>query len=302
MNNIKVQIYKYLQHLEYIKNASIHTVHNYRMDLEAFFSFIRLNNNEEINLSNITNLHIRGYLAKMKNDQYARRTIARRISALRSFFQFLVREEILTQNPFKNIHTPKLEKRLPIYLETYEIEDLLSLPDTSSLGRRDLAILELLYATGIRVGELVKIKVTDVDMVNHFAIVFGKGAKERLVPVGSKAIKAIEEYLQNSRPYLLHKTSQQNHNMLFVNSKGTPITDRSIRRIVEKYINKLAINKKISPHSLRHTFATHLLNNGADLRTVQELLGHVSLSTTQIYTHVTKEKLRQLYMKTHPRA
>ncbi len=301
MSNIKIYIFKYLQNLEYVKNASIHTVHNYRMDFEAFFSFIQLNYNEDINLDTITNLQIRSYLAKMKNDKYARRTIARRISALRSFFQYLVKEEILKHNPFNDVRTPRLEKRLPIFLETYEIEDLLTLPDDSNLGQRDLAVLELLYATGIRVGELVKIKIQDIDLLNHFVIVLGKGAKERLVPVGSKAIDAITAYLRQSRPYLLH-TTKQNHNLLFVNSKGGPITDRSIRRIVEKYINKLALNKKISPHSLRHTFATHLLNNGADLRTVQELLGHVSLSTTQIYTHVTKEKLRHLYLKTHPRA
>ncbi|HWQ62622.1 MAG TPA: tyrosine recombinase, partial [Negativicutes bacterium] len=244
---------------------------------------------------------IRAYLAYLKDEDYARRTIARKMAALRSFFRHLCRETVVTENPFTTVRTPKLEKRLPVFLDPAEIDAILDLPARDSLGRRDAAALELLYATGMRVGELAGLAVRDVDLAEGYALVYGKGSKERVVPVGRKAIAALKLYLELSRPRLMAAGGTA-HDRLFVNSRGGPLTDRSVRRVVDKYVTALAIAKNVSPHTIRHTFATHLLNNGADLRTVQELLGHVNLSTTQLYTHVTKERLKTVYGKAHPRA
>jgi integrase/recombinase XerC len=195
-----------------------------------------------------------------------------------------------------------LDKRLPVFLDLAEVEALLALPNKSVLGRRDAAILELLYATGIRVSELAGLTVQDIDLISGYVLVYGKGFKERVVPVGRKAIGAITDYLDTSRPRLRAPGLTPPHDILFVNKNGGPLTDRSVRRIVEKYVNVLAITKNVSPHTIRHTFATHLLNNGADLRSIQELLGHVNLSTTQLYTHVSKERIKSVYHEAHPRA
>ncbi len=296
---------KYLEdfilYLRIEKNASPHTVNNYRADIERFFVFAREQCVGEVLFANVTPLLIRAYLAHLKEEDYARRTIARRIAALRSFFRFLCRESVLLANPFKAIHTPKLEKRLPVFLDPNEITDILNLPGNDTLGRRDAALLELLYATGVRVSELAGLTIRDVDLASGYALVYGKGSKERVVPVGRKALDAIKDYLATSRPRL-YADSTPGHNTLFVNKSGGPLTDRSIRRILAKYVDQLAITKHVSPHTIRHSFATHLLNNGADLRSVQELLGHVNLSTTQLYTHVTKERMKAVYKLAHPRA
>lgn len=301
MDNLIQQIEHFMQYLRVEKNASQHTVKSYRADIECFIAFAQEQGAEEALFVNVKPILIRAYLAEMKNKEYSRKTIARRIASLRSFFRHLCREEVITENPFSLIHSPKLEKKLPVFLDPIEINDLLALPEDSLLGQRDAAILELLYATGMRVGELAALAIENVDLSRGFVLVFGKGAKERIVPVGRTAIKAIARYLSNSRLVLLKK-SDVSHNQLFVNNKGGPLTDRSIRRILEKYVEMLALTKHVSPHTIRHTFATHLLNNGADLRSVQELLGHVSLSTTQLYTHVTKERLKSIYHNAHPRA
>jgi integrase/recombinase XerC len=294
---------EFILYLRIEKNASPHTVNNYRADIERFFIFAREKSVGEVLFANVTSLLIRSYLANLKEEDYARRTIARRIAALRSFFRFLCREPVLAENPFKAIHTPKLEKRLPVFLDSREVADLLELPPNTILGRRDAALLELLYATGVRVSELAGLTVRDVDLTSGYALVYGKGSKERVVPVGRKAIAALQNYLATSRPRLItSESAPPPHDPLFVNKAGGPLTDRSIRRILAKYVDQMAITKNVSPHTIRHSFATHLLNNGADLRSVQELLGHVNLSTTQLYTHVTKERMKAVYMQAHPRA
>lgn len=302
MQLIRQQVEAFMLYLRLEKNASHHTVKSYREDIERFIEFAQQQGIGEVLFTHVTTILIRGYLASLKQNNYARTTIARRIAALRSFFRFLCREELLESNPFSAIHTPKLEKRLPVFLDEIEIKDLLTLPANDNLGRRDAAILELLYASGVRVAELTNLKLADVDLGNRFILVMGKGLKERIVPVGRIASRVLEYYLISNRPRLYAKWDKADHQAVFLNSKGGPLTDRSVRRIVDKYIDILAVGKKVSPHTLRHTFATHLLNNGADLRSVQEMLGHVNLSTTQLYTHVTKERLKSVYMNTHPRA
>ncbi|MDR3563816.1 MAG: tyrosine recombinase XerC [Negativicutes bacterium] len=292
---------QFILYLKIEKNASPHTINNYRADIEVFFDFAREQGVGEVLFSHVTLILIRAYLADLKEEDYARRTIARRVAALRSFFRFLCRESVIANNPFKGVHTPKLEKRLPIFLDPDEITGLLELPDNTALGRRDAAILELLYATGVRVSELAGLTIKDVDLTSGYALVYGKGYKERIIPVGRKALTAVKVYLSDSRPRL-YSNAKTPHEILFVNKAGGPLTDRSVRRLLDKYVDQLAINKKVSPHTIRHSFATHLLNNGADLRSVQELLGHVNLSTTQLYTHVTKERLKTIYLQAHPRA
>jgi integrase/recombinase XerC len=302
MDTLTKHLDEFILYLRIEKNASPHTVNNYQADIERFFVFAREQSVGEVLFAHVTPLLIRAYLANLKEEDYARRTIARRIAALRSFFRFLCRESVLPENPFKAIHTPKLEKRLPVFLDSHEVAAILDLPENTTLGRRDAALLELLYATGVRVNELAGLTVRDVDLSSGYALVYGKGSKERVVPVGRKALVALKEYLATSRPRLFANHSAPPHETLFVNKSGGPLTDRSIRRILAKYVDQLALSKHVSPHTIRHSFATHLLNNGADLRSVQELLGHVSLSTTQLYTHVTKERLKAVYLQAHPRA
>ncbi|VBB08107.1 phage integrase family [Lucifera butyrica] len=302
MDHLRQQIQQFLLYLQIEKNASQHTLMSYRADIEYFVAFAQEKGVGEALFTGVTPILIRAYLAHLQEKAYARRTIARRIAALRSFFRHLCREEAIAANPFTNVRTPKLEKRLPVFLDPKEMEGLLSLPDVSPLGRRDAVILELLYATGIRVSELAGLSVGDVDLLSRYLLVMGKGSKERIVPVGRKALQIIEQYLGGARPFLCRKYKGSPHNSLLVNKFGAPLTDRSIRRVLEKYVNLLALTKHVSPHTIRHTFATHLLNNGADLRSVQEMLGHVNLSTTQLYTHVTKERLKSVYKNNHPRA
>lgn len=290
----------FLLYLQLEKNASEHTITAYTTDIANFLSFTQEKGLED-SFETIPQIVIRSYLAEMKKQDYSRRTIARRIAALRSLFRFLCRENEIEANPFATVHTPKLEKRLPIFLDESEINGLFEQPDSSPLGLRDSALLEVLYATGVRVSELVGLNINDLDFESCFILVYGKGSKERIIPIGSKAVSALKLYLSDSRPNLC-KNSAKPHQKVFVNSKGGPLTDRSVRRILDKYVEMLALSKHVSPHTVRHSFATHLLDHGADLRFVQELLGHVSLSTTQLYTHITREKLKSVYGQAHPRA
>ena len=301
-NNYSAEIKYFVDFLNIEKDASLHTMRNYLNDLEDFFAFLFDGEEVAVDFSGISSLYIRSYLAFLNNEKYARRTIARKISALRSFSRFLVREGKLKSNPFAKVKTPKLDKKLPVFLETTEIDELFALLADDELGRRDSAILELLYATGCRVSELVALRLNDVDFANRYVLLLGKGDKERIVPVGGRAMEALEKYILLTRAVIISRYRKPEHNVLFVNSRGGRLTDRSVRRIVDKYIVVMATKKKISPHSLRHTFATHLLNNGADLRSVQEMLGHANLSTTQIYTHVTAERMTNVYKDAHPRA
>lgn len=291
----------FLTYLEVEKSCSKLTIENYRKDIHAFVVFCQEKWQKTVIWEQVGPLDIRSYLAFLNEKQYARRTIARKISALRSFYKYLVRENIIEYNPLSKIHSPKLEKKLPTFLDEFEVNELLELPDQKPLGRRDQAILEILYATGCRVSELVGMTLDRIDLENRYVLVLGKGNKERVVPLGHTACRAVQEYL-GIRKALMVKYAAEPHEFLFVNNRGGVLTDRSVRRILDKYISHLALRKNVSPHTLRHSFATHLLEHGADLRAVQELLGHANLSTTQIYTHITNERIATVYRQNHPRA
>ena len=296
-----IRLTAFLRYLELEKNSSLLTIQNYATDIKLFITFLqkRVGN---VSWENVTVLDIRAYLALMNDEKYARRTIARRISSLRSFYKFLMRENYVKSNPFMKIKTPKLDKRLPVFLEEVEINELLELPARDELGLRDQALLELLYATGCRVSELVGLTLEHIDLGNQYVLLLGKGNKERIVPIGSAAVKAVDVYLIKSRPVIMRRYDIKEHHRLFINHRGTQLSARSVRRILGKYIAELELQKHVSPHVIRHTFATHLLEHGADLRAVQELLGHANLSTTQIYTHVTTERISTVYQNNHPRA
>lgn len=285
-------------YLQIEKNASPHTIKNYMKDIQVFFSFMQ--STGVGSLTELDYLDVRQFLAFLNQQRYSRKTISRKLSSLRSFFRFLVRENHLEKNPFLMVSTPKSEKKLPEFMYPEEVLELLQLPDLNqNLGIRDRAILEVFYASGMRVSELVALNLESIDLEMGTALVFGKGAKERYVPLGRYSIEALQNYLEKARPKIILNHQEK---ALFLNKNGSRLSDRSIRRMVDKYVQHLSFQKKISPHTIRHTFATHLLNAGADLRSVQELLGHVNISTTQIYTHVTKERLQHIYNQTHPRA
>ncbi len=283
---------KFIRYLEIEKNYSPHTILNYRLDLEDFQVFFGGSPLEHIDY-----LALRRYLAALKEKNLSSRTVGRRLSSLRSFFRFLTRDGFLKNNPMLAVASPKLQKHLPSCLTEEEIARLIESAGSGGRvderGLRDRAILETFYSTGMRIAELVSLNVRDVDVFSGIAKVMGKGKKERIVPVGETAIAAIRAYLARRRKEV---------DPLFLNKNGGRIGTRGVRGIVAKYIHRAGIKQGISPHTLRHSFATHLLNRGADLRTVQELLGHANLSTTQIYTHLTTEKLKSVYDKAHPRA
>lgn len=283
---------KFIRYLEIERNASKHTLINYSVDLKSLSEFLK-----EEPIEKVDYVTLRRYLAHIKELNLSKVSIARKIASIRSFFKFLFREGIIKNNPASSLSTPKRDKHLPKFLDEKEIVILLESPDRESEpGLRDRAILEALYSTGIRVSELVGLNMDHIDQIGGVIKVYGKGKKERIVPIGERALQAIRDYLKNRRP--VAKDSKA----LFFNKSGGRLTDRSIRRIINKYITKASIQQKISPHTLRHSFATHMLDHGADLRSVQELLGHANLSTTQIYTHITTERLKSAYAKAHPRA
>ncbi|NLW17043.1 MAG: tyrosine recombinase XerC [Firmicutes bacterium] len=280
------------------KNASAHTISNYQRDILQFIEFLC---DDVIVPTAVDKNDVRRFLAHLHQAGYARSTVARKLSALRSFFRFLVVEGYYAQSPLERVNTPKQRRQLPSFLHVDECVSLLEAPDDSVLGKRDRAILETLYATGIRVSELVGMSLHDVDYRQGYLRVLGKGSKERIVPLGQPACLAIERYVQEARPSLL-KPGRTKEKALFLNKAGGRLSDRSVRRLVDKYVQQVALRRQISPHTLRHSFATHMLENGADLRSVQELLGHANVSTTQLYTHVTRERLTTVYKKAHPRA
>ncbi len=282
-------ISKFLDHLNIEKNYSEHTILNYQNDLEEFFEFLGNDN-----VASVEYTTLRRFLAELKAKQLRSRSVARKLSSLRSFFRFLQREGLVQKNPAALVLTPKLDKTLPHFMTEAEAVKLVEAPeDSAAEGLRDRAIFETLYSTGIRVSELVGLDVEDVDLIGNMIKVYGKGKKERVVPIGDKACEAIGAYLD---------ARNKKAEALFLNRTGGRITDRSIRNIINKHIKRAALEQKVNPHMFRHSFATHLLDHGADLRSVQELLGHVNLSTTQIYTHLTMDKLKSVYDKAHPRA
>jgi len=283
---------KFINYLKVEKNASEHTIKNYAIDLDAFSLFLG-----EKDVSEVDHLVLRRFLAEMRSKSYSKRTIARKLASLRSFFKFLFREGYIKSNPVTAISSPKLDKKLPKFLDVDKVTKVILKPDTNTeQGLRDRAILETLYSTGVRVSELVGLDSADIDFISGVIKVLGKGSKERMIPIGEEALNAIRRY--NGKK----DKEEKARDAVFLNNRGGRLTDRSIRRILDKYIKSCAIEEKMSPHSLRHSFATHLLDRGADLRSVQELLGHMNLSTTQIYTHVTIDRLKSVYDKTHPRA
>lgn len=296
---------RFLDYLKAEKNFSDHTRRNYQTDLLSIDKFLKEQSNGEIELSEakITHILFRQYLSNLLKQGYARKTIARHIASLRTYFKFLCQQGLREDNPAKNIFIPRIEKKLPNFLYPKEVITLLEVIDITKVsGLRDRAMFELLYSTGIRVSELVNLNINDIEDFHQFINIYGKGRKERFVPVGSYALDALEKYLQKRKELIPKNKQHQELQALFLNKRGGRLTDRGVRVIIDKYIYQIGLNKHISPHTFRHSFATHLLDAGADLRTVQELLGHVSLSTTQIYTHVSKDKLKAVYNKAHPRA
>lgn len=282
------------------KNTSPLTIQYYLTDIKQFEQFLMA---ESINAINrITHVEIRLYLTRLYREKLAKKSVSRKLSGLRSFFNYLEKEDVIEKNPFLYVSMPKLDKKIPQFFYDEEMQQLFAAEDgMTPISQRNRAILELLYATGIRVTELVGIKIEDVDFTAGLLLVFGKGRKQRYVPFGSFAEMELKKYINDSRPKLQNKSEGKN-NTLFLNHHGKPITDRGIRYILNRMLEKAALTSKIHPHKLRHSFATHLLNQGADMRSVQELLGHESLSSTQVYTHVTKDYLKKIYDNAHPRA
>jgi len=300
---------QFLEHLRYERNVSEHTLRNYQSDLAQFHDFLappdpQSGGRNEPDIRQVDHLTIREWLAALHNSQKKKSSVARKLAALRTFFQFLVREGVVELNPAKLVSTPRLEKKLPKHLSVEDAIRFIETPDLDTdLGRRDRAMLELLYATGVRVSELTKLNVHDVDFTNKLIRVSGKRRKERIVPFGDPSCEALQNYLEIRQRFLEQApVTLREPEALFLNYQGTRITTRSVGRMVEKYIRICAGMHELSPHALRHSFATHLLDSGADLRDIQELLGHARLSTTQIYTHVSMEKLIEVYDKAHPKA
>lgn len=291
------ELQEYCDYLQYQKNYSEYTIENYCSDIIQYLDYLA---SEGINFKKIEYSDLRFYLMYLKEEKNENNSsIDRKLSALRGFYRFLATEKITDNNAFSLVTGLKKEKKLPRYFEYNELEELFKVPDLrTALGQRDRLILEMLYATGLRVGELVSVKVGDIDLGSRVILVVGKGNKERRVTYGDYCHDALKLYLSDG--YL--KLNKNVSDYLFLNNNGEVITERGIRYVLDQVIKKTSLNKSISPHVLRHSFATHLLNEGCDLLTVQKLLGHESISATQIYTHVTTERLKEVYYNSFPRA
>ena len=286
----------YLEFLKYQKNYSDYTIKSYETDIMEYFNYI---NSEGLNYKDIEYSDIRFYLMYLKEKKDNNASIDRKLSALRGFYKYLVNENILHNNVFSLVNGPKKSKKLPRYFDYNELEEMFLIPDTNtSLGQRDLLLLEMLYATGCRVGELVSIKVKDIDFNRRNILIVGKGNKERYLNYGEYCEDILNKYLIDGYISL----NKNNSDYLFLNNNGGVLTERGVRFILDKIIKQTGINKNISPHMIRHSFATHLLNEGCDLLTVQKLLGHESIKATQIYTHVTTDRLKDVYYHSFPRA
>jgi integrase/recombinase XerC len=317
----------FLSYLTFEKHFSVHTAKCYGADLEQFSKFLLSGTGPSPEnpssgqwsgesgtataVETATKLEqkilavdvecIRKYLAELNQHQYSKSTVARKLATLRSFYKFLVKRNYLNSNPVTSIRTPKQDKKLPQFLEYEDVQRLLNTPPTENwLGARDRAILEVLYSTGMRVSELVSLNMDDVDFLGEVIHIRGKGKKERLSPIGSSALQAIQHYIE-FRNKRMQNDSNFDPKVLFANKHGQRLSTRSVRRKMDKYLKMAGLDPSISPHTLRHSFATHMLNNGADLRSIQELLGHQSLSTTQVYTHLSTTKIKEVYDKAHPR-
>ena len=290
---------KYQQYLTSERNYSTYTVNSYINDINEFRDFLK--EDDLGTLLSASTINARNYMTRLFNKGYKKKSIARKLSSLKTFYRYLVSEEILKSNPFEMVESPKLDKTLPNFLYKDEIEKIFnSIDTTDSIGKRNLAILEILYGSGLRVSELCNLKESNLDYANMMIKVYGKGGKERYVPMNKRTVEAIRSYLLIGRPELILRNELDAPDNLFVNHHGGALTTRGVRVILDKILLDAAETHHISPHTLRHTFATHLLDGGADLRSVQEMLGHSNLSTTQIYTHISTEQLKRS-MENHPR-
>lgn len=290
------EINKFIEYLKYQRNYSDFTCNNYKKDLNEYNSFI-LNN--KINYKNMDYNDAKEYVIYLNKKNDAKSTISRKLSSLRTFYKYLVLNNKVESNPFLLVSSPKKEKRIPKFINYNNMEEILNVPNIKTKeGQRERVILEVLYASGVRVSELVNIKLKDIDFSNKNILIFGKGSKERLVSFGDYALEYINLYLKEGRNLLLDGVKSD---YLIVGKKSEKLTTRRVEQIIDDIIKRTSIKLNITPHMFRHTFATHLLDNGCDLLVVQELLGHASLSSTEIYTHVSNEHLREVYLKCHPR-
>ena len=291
---------KYEIYLDVERNYSEDTVKGYINDIEDFAEYLKAENFGSL-LSITKNNIPRYYLSSLSTNGYKKKSIARKLSSLRTFYRFLVAEGMTNENPFEEIETPRADKTLPKVLYKNEIDAIFnSIDTTTAIGKRDMLIMELLYGSGLRVSELCNLEESNIDYSNKLIKVFGKGHKERYVPMNDHTIKALKEYIHVGRKEILLKKELEDPKKLLLNKKGTCLTTRGVRVILDNIISKTAESVHIHPHMLRHTFATHLLDGGADLRSVQEMLGHSNLSSTQIYTHVSSEQMKKSYMANHP--
>ncbi len=292
---------RFIEHLASERGLSQHTVRAYRSDLRGFFQWAA---RHEVDPLQADHRRLRSYLAELSAARYARTTIARRLSAVRCFYAFLLDEGLLESDPSTVLQAPRVTRHLPRTVPRDDLQLLLDAPDPNTPdGARDRALLELLYATGVRVSEIAALRLSDVDLAQGQMTVMGKGSKERVVPLHPLAARTLRHYLTNGRPALERKgRGPASEEAVFLSTRGLPLSADGVRRVFRRWLKQVASSVDLSPHAMRHTFATHLLEAGADLRTIQELLGHVALSTTQIYTHVSTTRLRDVHSKSHPRA
>jgi integrase/recombinase XerD len=296
---MKQQLLIFIQYLSVEKGLALNTLESYERDLTQYIDFTEKSGITQ--LQDTKKIHIQNYLLQLKKLGRASSSMTRSMVSIRSFYQFLVRERLLELDPSLNMESPRLVKRLPKVLSIQEVETLLEAPETTTpYGMRDKAMLEVLYATGMRVSELISLNAGHVNLGMGFVRCIGKGSKERIIPLGRIAAKWLHDYTQMMRHQLLRDSKADD--ALFINHLGTRLTRQGFWKIIKKYGRQAQILKEITPHTLRHSFATHLLDNGADLRAVQEMLGHADISTTQIYTHVSKTRMKEVYNRTHPRA
>jgi integrase/recombinase XerD len=296
--SMKDLLSEFINYLAVERRLAKNTVDAYSRDINRFISLMKLVSSQEV--LKITRTDISDYLSSFKKESLSASSQARHLVSMKMFFRFLLGEGIIDSDPTEHIESPALTRKLPETLSFEEVEQLLKMPDTNyPLGFRDSAMIELLYATGVRVSELISLTLNDINLEVGYIISFGKGSKERIIPLGEEASLKLQGYLSSSRPLII---KDKENKELFVNRQGNKMTRQGFWKIIKKYTRTAGIVKKISPHSLRHSFATHLLEGGADLRSVQKMLGHADISTTQIYTHIIKERLRSIYDKYHPRA
>lgn len=289
---------QFIDYLENERKKSRNTLEAYKRDIAGFFAFLKKRDIDEPD--NVTNTEIVAFLMELKNEGRAPATVNRKMASVRAYYNYLVEKQIISQNPTHNIKTPKVEKKGLEYLSIEEVDKLLAMPDDSIRGKRDRAILELLYATGIRVNEVIAANVSDVNLRIGFFTCPGESGKARIIPIGRPAKAALEEYIFNSRDMIVKENKEEK--ALFVNYYGKRMTRQGLWKIMKEYAGKAGLTQKLTPHILRNSFAVHMVQNGADLKSLQELLGHEDISATQIYLSVTKNRIKDVYDKTHPRA